>query len=58
MNTGDVLQQPKLLLLGTNDPYWTADAAQLYYPGLEGAQGDVLSAECRAWASGLAFFPP
>ena len=32
----DKLQQPKLLLLGTNDPYWTADAAQLYYPELKG----------------------
>lgn len=30
------LQQPKLLLLGTNDPYWTVDAARLYYPELRG----------------------
>ena len=30
------LQQPKLMLLGTNDPYWTVDAAQLYYPELKG----------------------
>lgn len=32
----DKLKQPKLMLLGTNDPYWTADAAQLYFPKLEG----------------------
>jgi PhoPQ-activated pathogenicity-related protein len=32
----DRLLQPKLLLLGTNDPYWTADAAQLYFPKLKG----------------------
>ena len=27
---------PKLLVLGTNDPLWTTDAANLYAPGLEG----------------------
>lgn len=32
----DRLKQPKLLLLGTNDPYWIADAARLYYPDLQG----------------------
>jgi PhoPQ-activated pathogenicity-related protein len=32
----DKLLQPKLLLLGTNDPYWTADSAQLYFPKLKG----------------------
>lgn len=30
------ITQPKLVLLGTNDPYWTADAAQLYFADLEG----------------------
>ena len=30
------LQQPKLMLLGTNDPYWTVDSAQLYFPELKG----------------------
>ncbi len=30
------LKMPKLILLGTNDPYWTVDAARQYYPGLEG----------------------
>ncbi|HJM62683.1 MAG: hypothetical protein CMN05_05885 [Roseibacillus sp.] len=30
------LKQPKLMLLGTNDPYWTADSAQLYFPDLKG----------------------
>ncbi len=27
---------PKLIVLGTNDPYWTVDAANLYVPGLVG----------------------
>ncbi len=27
---------PKLILLGTNDPYWTVDAANFYFPGLKG----------------------
>ncbi len=26
------LTLPKLLILGTNDPYWTVDAANLYFP--------------------------
>ncbi|MBJ06872.1 MAG: phenylacetic acid degradation protein [Verrucomicrobiaceae bacterium] len=30
------LHQPKLMLLGTNDPYWTVDSAQLYFPELKG----------------------
>jgi len=30
----DRITQPKLMLLGSNDPYWTVDAAQLYYPEL------------------------
>jgi PhoPQ-activated pathogenicity-related protein len=32
----DVLTLPKLILLGTNDPYWTVDAANLYFPDLQG----------------------
>jgi len=32
----DRIKQPKLLLLGSNDPYWTVDSAQLYYPQLKG----------------------
>lgn len=32
----DVLEMPKLILLGTNDPYWTVDAASLYVEGLAG----------------------
>lgn len=30
------LTLPKLVLLGTNDPYWTADAAGLYFDDLRG----------------------
>ncbi|MDX9975431.1 MAG: PhoPQ-activated protein PqaA family protein [FCB group bacterium] len=30
------LTMPKLLLLGTNDPYWTVDAANLYINDLKG----------------------
>lgn len=32
----DRIKQPKLMLLGTNDPYWIADAARLYYGDLQG----------------------
>jgi PhoPQ-activated pathogenicity-related protein len=30
------LTLPKLIVLGTNDPYWTVDAVDLYFGGLEG----------------------
>jgi len=30
------LTLPKLIILGTNDPYWTVDASSLYFPGLSG----------------------
>jgi PhoPQ-activated pathogenicity-related protein len=30
------LTMPKLILLGTNDPYWPVDALTLYFPGLPG----------------------
>ncbi len=30
------LRMPKLIVLGTNDPYWPVDSAGLYFPGLEG----------------------
>ena len=30
------LTLPKLIVLGTNDPYWTVDAANLYFEGLHG----------------------
>lgn len=32
----DALTLPKLVLLGTNDPYWTVDAASVYFPELKG----------------------
>jgi PhoPQ-activated pathogenicity-related protein len=32
----DVITQPKLLIFGTNDPYWPVDACGLYWPALKG----------------------
>lgn len=32
------LTMPKLVVLGTNDPYWTVDASSLYFPQLSGAK--------------------
>lgn len=32
----DRLTMPKLILLGSNDPYWTLESANLYYPNLIG----------------------
>lgn len=35
-NYRDKLTQPKLLIMGTNDPYWTLDACNIYWNDLEG----------------------
>lgn len=32
----DKVTMPKLLVLGTNDPYWCVDSANLYFPELKG----------------------
>lgn len=32
----DALTQPKMIVLGTNDPYWTVDAANYYFDDLKG----------------------
>ena len=32
----DNITVPKLVLLGTNDPYWTVDASSFYFPQLKG----------------------
>ena len=32
------LKTTKLMVLGTNDPYWTVDAANLYFPDLKGTK--------------------
>ena len=33
-NFRDRLTMPKLVILGSNDPYWPTDAVNFYYPGL------------------------
>lgn len=30
------IRQPKIIMLGTNDPYWPVDALNVYWDGLEG----------------------
>jgi PhoPQ-activated pathogenicity-related protein len=34
----DKLAMPKLIFLGTNDPYWTVDASSFYFPQLKGGK--------------------
>ncbi len=35
----DSLTMPKLLFMGTNDPYWVVDAVKFYYDDLKGDKG-------------------
>ncbi|HAA85869.1 MAG TPA: hypothetical protein DCE14_05920 [Kosmotogaceae bacterium] len=35
------IKVPKIIVVGTNDPYWPADAAELYFHGLVGEKGMV-----------------
>lgn len=35
------IRQPKVVILGTNDPYWPIDAARLYWDGLTGERQPV-----------------
>ncbi|TYB85009.1 MAG: hypothetical protein FXF54_11915 [Kosmotoga sp.] len=37
----DRINIPKLIIVGTNDPYWPIDAVKLYYDQLKGANGIV-----------------
>ncbi|MFO7882905.1 MAG: PhoPQ-activated protein PqaA family protein [Kosmotogaceae bacterium] len=37
----DRIDIPKLIIVGTNDPYWPVDAVKLYYDKLKGTKGIV-----------------
>lgn len=41
INFRDRLKLPKLVVLGSNDPYWTVDALNLYWDQLEGPKSVV-----------------
>jgi PhoPQ-activated pathogenicity-related protein len=45
-NYRDILTMPKLVILGSNDPYWPADAVNLYYPGLPSPKLLLIAPNC------------
>jgi PhoPQ-activated pathogenicity-related protein len=50
------LDMPKLVLLGTNDPYWTADACSLYFDDLLGTK-HIHYAANKGHGLGLSILP-
>lgn len=50
------LDMPKLILLGTNDPYWTADACSLYFDDLVGTS-HIHYAPNKGHGLGLSILP-
>ena len=51
----DKIAQPKLIILGNNDPYWATDALNIYWEGLPGPKWIhyVANAELRRGLRGI-----